>query len=374
MVFWYTNSLLASLVSIFGCVMVITAIQEGIWGLAIAGLALVALGKFISYRKEQKQKKNRQPENCIPLCPKCRVRIPEDSSFCPKCGAPVLREQSAGAGFLYCNGEPIISQTEVLFNMFCRNCGKEIPDNTNFCNYCGAAQNNGFAQNMQSNQQSNGAQHSAINSQPVYTTPHSSKIKKKSPMRIVIGIAVVAVAFVIGYFATGADKLEPPTPFDPPAVHDPVDLPSPSIKQDTTDDSILTNGKECKTFVMESDVARSYTKFFYGDDGIVNSINGAITVNDTTMVDTGYLADLIADAETATGLLLEMGVSDTSYVLVTNDTDDSKFTETYSFALLDEDMSVAELAAKFIGFEAENGKIMIDKAETAMLGFGFSLQ
>lgn len=258
--------------------------------------------------------------------------------------------------------------------MFCRNCGKEIPNNTKFCNHCGAAQNNGFAQNMQSNQQSNGAQQSTINSQSVYTTPHSTKNKNKSPMRIVIGIAVVAVAFVIGYFATGADKLEQPTPFDPPAVHDPSDLPSPSIKQDTTDDSILTNGKECKTFVMESDVARVYTRFFYGDDGIVNSINGAITVNDTTMVDTGYLDDLIADAETASGLLLEMGVNDTSYVLVTNDTDNSKFTETYSFALLDEDMSVAELAAKFIGFEAENGKIMIDKAETAMLGFGFSLQ
>ena len=26
--------------------------------------------------------------------------------------------------------------------MFCRNCGKEIPNGINFCNYCGAAQNN----------------------------------------------------------------------------------------------------------------------------------------------------------------------------------------------------------------------------------------
>ena len=83
---------------------------------------------------------------------------------------------------------------------------------------------------------------------------------------------------------------------------------------------------------------------------------------------------LIEDAETASGILLEMGVNDTSYVMVTNDTDNCKFTETYLFTLLDEDRSVAELAANFIGFEAEDGKIMIDKAETAMLGFGFSLQ
>lgn len=59
MVFWYNNSLLASLVGIFGCAMVFVAIQEGDWVPAIVGLAFVALGKYISYRKEQKQKKNR---------------------------------------------------------------------------------------------------------------------------------------------------------------------------------------------------------------------------------------------------------------------------------------------------------------------------
>ena len=30
--------------------------------------------------------------------------------------------------------------------MFCRNCGKEIPENTKFCNHCGAAQDSAPAQ------------------------------------------------------------------------------------------------------------------------------------------------------------------------------------------------------------------------------------
>ena len=34
-------------------------------------------------------------------------------------------------------------------NMFCQNCGKQIPENAKFCNYCGAVQMNGSSQNIQ---------------------------------------------------------------------------------------------------------------------------------------------------------------------------------------------------------------------------------
>ena len=33
--------------------------------------------------------------------------------------------------------------------MFCRNCGKEIPDGVRFCNHCGASQEAGTPQNDQ---------------------------------------------------------------------------------------------------------------------------------------------------------------------------------------------------------------------------------
>lgn len=59
MVFWYTNSLLASLVSIFGCVMVITAIQEGIWG---AGYRWISLGRtWKIYQLSQRAKAEEKP-------------------------------------------------------------------------------------------------------------------------------------------------------------------------------------------------------------------------------------------------------------------------------------------------------------------------
>lgn len=74
--------------------------------------------------------------------------------------------------------------------MFCSNCGKEIPNNTNFCNYCGAAQNNGSAQNMQS----------TVSSSTVHTVSHSSNTKKNSRKKNV-GIVLVCLqilAFIGG--------------------------------------------------------------------------------------------------------------------------------------------------------------------------------
>ena len=120
--------------------------------------------------------------------------------------------------------------------MYCRNCGKEISNGTNFCNYCGAAQNNSSAQDTQSFYQTNEAQHPPVDSQPEYAEPRSPKKKSKGSHRFIIPIAVVVVAFVIGYFATGANNVKAPTAFDTPTVHDPVDLPSPSINEDAMKD------------------------------------------------------------------------------------------------------------------------------------------
>lgn len=64
MIFWYRNSVLASLVSIIGCVIVITGIAglrdreigvgPGIL-VIVAGIGIAALGKVISDRKAQKK-------------------------------------------------------------------------------------------------------------------------------------------------------------------------------------------------------------------------------------------------------------------------------------------------------------------------------
>lgn len=79
--------------------------------------------------------------------------------------------------------------------MFCRNCGKEIPNNTNFCNYCGAAQNNSSSQNMQANHQVYGEQ-STVHSQPVNTAPHPQSSKESSTKKKV-GIVLVCLQIVM---------------------------------------------------------------------------------------------------------------------------------------------------------------------------------
>lgn len=89
--------------------------------------------------------------------------------------------------------------------MFCRNCGKEIPENTNFCNYCGASQNNGSVQNTQSNSRTYGQQQSTAHSRPVNTAPHSPNCKKSSTKKKV-GIVLVClqILMLIGGISSGA--------------------------------------------------------------------------------------------------------------------------------------------------------------------------
>lgn len=261
--------------------------------------------------------------------------------------------------------------------MFCRNCGKEIPNGTNFCNHCGAAQNNSTAQDMQSAYGANETQHSSVNSQSMYKTPVPPKPKRKRPLRIIIPVVVVAVAFVIGYFATGANKLKQPTAFDTPSSTEFDGLESPSIKQDITEDSPEdytgeTVELEQKTFRVSGAAGDAWTTFHYSEDGVVASIAGSITYNDLSLIDADTIKNLKSDAEYAQGLLNESGVGPASYVWVQESS--NRINVTYSFAELKSESFMAELAAAFIGFEAENGRITIESAEKAMTDFGYTLE
>lgn len=261
--------------------------------------------------------------------------------------------------------------------MFCRNCGKEIPNGTNFCNHCGAAQNNSSAQDTQSAYQTNETQHSSVNSQPMYTAPVSQKQKGKGALRIIIPIIVVTVAFVIGYFATGANKLKQPTAFDTPSSIEFDGLESPSVKQDITDDlpegyTRETVELEQKTFRVSGAAGESWVTFHYTEDGAVASIAGSITYNDLSLIDADTIKNLKSDAEYAQGYLDESGVGPASYVWVQESSD--KINVTYSFAELKSKSFMAELAAAFIGFEAENGMITMESAEAAMTDFGYTLE
>lgn len=63
--------------------------------------------------------------------------------------------------------------------MFCSKCGKEIPENTNFCSHCGAQQGG------------------AVSEKP----SEKKEVKKKNPKRMILSLVVVLAVYLIGRFA-----------------------------------------------------------------------------------------------------------------------------------------------------------------------------
>lgn len=72
--------------------------------------------------------------------------------------------------------------------MFCHNCGKQIPDGTKFCHYCGAPQEAGSQPEPEPSVQSQ------------FTEPQPEpQPKKKSPVGMIIAAAVIVV-LILGVF------------------------------------------------------------------------------------------------------------------------------------------------------------------------------
>lgn len=277
--------------------------------------------------------------------------------------------------------------------MFCQNCGKEISNDTKFCSYCGAPQNAGSAQNAgqapNTGQASNAGQTYGAGAAPgMNMQPKPPKKKKNWVLRIVIPLAAFGVAFGIGYCATGAYKLKRPTAFETLSPLE-FDVPkSPSIKTETEetaadgyvnhteetvtdgDGNITGNVLDKKTYFVDTEAVKSKIFFNYTEDGTVCSVSGSISYYDLSLVD--IINDLRSDARYAKEFLMEMDAPPSCYVTLLESTESVNLT--FVFDGLQDDSDMAELTAAFIGFEAENGKIMIDSANEEMLGFGYALE
>lgn len=84
--------------------------------------------------------------------------------------------------------------------MFCRNCGKEIPNNAKFCNHCGTLQNNTFAQADRSPQRTY-----ATNRQK--KTASTSKLGKREKLKTAFAVvAMVTAAVIMAYWGDIFDK------------------------------------------------------------------------------------------------------------------------------------------------------------------------
>lgn len=78
--------------------------------------------------------------------------------------------------------------------MFCRNCGREIPENVKFCNYCGTSQNNSSAPDMQADPRTYEQQPRAA---------HSSNAKKSTRKKVGIVLICLQVLALIGGISSG---------------------------------------------------------------------------------------------------------------------------------------------------------------------------
>lgn len=82
--------------------------------------------------------------------------------------------------------------------MFCHKCGKEIPDDSEFCRYCGTALNNSSDNSVSSTSVTN-----TIKEQPVNNAPQGvskKELQKKPLWKNPLIIAVVLVAVIVGCF------------------------------------------------------------------------------------------------------------------------------------------------------------------------------
>ena len=62
-------------------------------------------------------------------CPICNKQIPDDSNFCPKCGAVLHADAAAQDG--------TILMPSMYGSHTCKQCGHFLPDGCQVCDYCG---------------------------------------------------------------------------------------------------------------------------------------------------------------------------------------------------------------------------------------------
>lgn len=102
--------------------------------------------------------------------------------------------------------------------MFCRNCGKEIRDGINFCNYCGAPQNAGSGNASQPASQTGrqSAQQTTQQSAPRPYTPSPPDAKPQWRMGLLIvgivmlvfGVLTIAASYSGGDYRFMLDRMQ----------------------------------------------------------------------------------------------------------------------------------------------------------------------
>ncbi len=123
------------------------------------------------------------------FCQNCGKELPNDSAFCPECGAKLEAQESQ---------PKVVSQENDSGTKACINCGARIPIDSRFCPECRTKQNDSDILQMQPRAQSNRNNQQQASAQKPLTPEEQAKLKKRNK---IIGITVAAalgVCLIIG--------------------------------------------------------------------------------------------------------------------------------------------------------------------------------
>lgn len=257
--------------------------------------------------------------------------------------------------------------------MFCRNCGKEIPENTKFCNHCGASQDGAPAPTP---------------SQPIQPAPAA----KKSPfMPIVIG-AVVIAAMVLGVFviapALSGGKKPAPGNASPVVSGGNNNANSDNSSNNTAATPVPENTTAAETKPSSDGKINKYKAFTLkrADNDYINielwyrtgsdyvaMVSGAIYIPTGSTEYDGMLADNIAFADKVKTANLPDDIMHFGY-------DEVKLSNGYvrndfMFSELDgSNSSSVNMVAEFLGLPAQNGYFNLSDCERYLLESGLELK
>ncbi len=240
--------------------------------------------------------------------------------------------------------------------MFCSKCGKEIPDNTVFCNFCGANQT--------------ASSDTAKPQQP----------KKNNTMKIVIIAVVAVVAFAIGSFVIAptlsGNKKEAPTPSSS-NIDIESDISLPTINSEPTGtvlESLVPansddrNGQTYTASLGEGGTLTVSFGYYLDEPKALYDFIGSIEVEKTN----ASYTQLKAECEEFQKKAEELNDSENVRIKC-KETDTGIEVSFAFFKLADADrLERVNLAAEFIGIDDTDGAFYFDSVVSQLTEIGFT--
>jgi hypothetical protein len=246
--------------------------------------------------------------------------------------------------------------------MFCNHCGKQIPDQVKFCNFCGAPQAQAAPPAPQQ------ASPAPAGTQPnpfSFTPPPQPPVAPKNNKALAIVGTLVLLALLGGIIALAV-------------INNGKNISASSTAPGFSHSAAESNDSwESKTDVYElgaQGLIDSQFRFSYRGgqgSGNVYHITGFINIYDTAAAGS-YVTQIKSDVSIVQSHAQQNGIKNFS---IQEQEGENSYAITFSFSSLDSDgrEKAAELAAKFIGISSKNGKINIATVTQEMKQMGYHL-